>query len=125
MSYGSKSIDDWVDDVHKLAVSKGWWDGVDVPSADQILAKLMLVNTELAEAAERVRSPDFKPDEYWETRGAVGKPGKPDGFGVELGDAVIRLMDLCGKLKISLERSIRNKHYYNETRPQRHGGKRA
>jgi NTP pyrophosphatase (non-canonical NTP hydrolase) len=125
MGYGNKSIDDWVDDVHALANAKGWWNGIDEPSADQILAKLMLVNTELAEAAERVRAPDFKPKEFFLTRGAIGHPGKPDGFGVEIADAVIRLMDLCGKLGFSLEKCIREKFYYNETRPERHGGKRA
>lgn len=125
MGYGSKSIDDWVDDVHALAVSKGWWDGVEEPSADEILAKMMLVVSELSEAAERVRSPDFNPREFWAEPGPHGMQGKPEGFGVEMADAFIRMMDLCGKLRVPLEQRIRDKHYYNETRPRRHGGKRA
>jgi len=121
MSYGNRSIDDWVDAVHALARSKGWWNGslVSEPSADEVIAKIMLVVTELSEAVERVRDPKFKPNEYFTTK------GKPDGFGVELADATIRIMDLCGRLGISLETMIRQKSAYNETRPNRHGGKRA
>lgn len=116
------TINDWVRDIHALAVNKGWWDGVEIPTADQILSKLMLVVSELSEAAERVRAPNFEPTEFWRI---AHEGGKPDGFGVELADAAIRLMDLCGKLGIDLEQCVRDKHGFNGTRAHRHGGKRA
>lgn len=120
MSYGSKSIDDWVDDVHKLARSKGWWDGAEnrALTPDEILAKLMLVVTEVSEAAEvvRVKIPGIPLADVETTI-----KGKPEGFSIEIADAVIRLFDLCGRMGIDLEQAIRNKHQFNTTRPCRHG----
>jgi hypothetical protein len=46
---------------------------------------------------------------------------KPEGLVVELADAVIRCMDLCGALGLDLEEAIRAKHEYNLSRPYRHG----
>ena len=129
MGYGSKSISDWVDDVHKTARSKGWWTPYEARqgairelSADQVLSKLMLVVSELAEACEEVRKPGFSTADF---RAAWAIHEKPEGFHIELADAVIRIFDLCGAMGIDLEQAIRNKQIYNERRPQRHGGKRA
>ena len=121
----SKTITEWVAEVHGLARSKGWWTPYDegalrTLSADQVLSKLMLVTTELAEAAEEVRLPNFDPHAIKE-----GVASKPEGFTVELADAVIRLLDLAGAMGLDLEAAIREKHAYNATRPTRHGGKRA
>lgn len=55
----------------------------------------------------------------------LGPTEKPEGFIVELADAVIRIADLAGALGLDLEAAIRVKHVYNATRPQRHGGKRC
>jgi hypothetical protein len=53
-----------------------------------------------------------------------GKPiSKPEGFGVELADAVIRIADLAYLTGIDLETLIREKHQYNATRPFKHGRK--
>lgn len=115
------TIHNWIARVHGTAVAKGWWEGSNMPepTADEILSKLMLVVSELGEATERVRAPGFAPRELWIDA------DKPDGFGVELADAVIRIMDLCGRLGIDLEDCIQRKADYNRTRPARHGGKRA
>lgn len=48
---------------------------------------------------------------------------KPEGALTELADVVIRAMDLCQALGLDLERAIRTKHYYNLSRPFRHGKK--
>jgi len=150
MGYGSKSISDWIDDVHALARKRGWWVPYEARegalrelSADQVLAKLMLVVTEIAEAAEEVRLSNFKPREtsfeifgapdgrltrekFREDQGRYPDEDiKPLGFPSELADAVIRIFDLCGAMGIDLEQAIREKHAHNETRAQRHGGKRA
>jgi NTP pyrophosphatase (non-canonical NTP hydrolase) len=130
MGYGSKSIDDWARDVHKLAREKGWWTPYEARegalrelSADQLLGKLMLAVSELAEACEEVRRPDFVPRKIYLTGGGENK--KPEGFGIELADCVIRIFDLAKACGIDIEQCVRDKHYYNETRPQRHGNKRA
>jgi NTP pyrophosphatase (non-canonical NTP hydrolase) len=44
-------------------------------------------------------------------------------FEEELADAVIRIFDLAGLLKIQIGSYILQKHKYNAGRPHRHGGK--
>lgn len=147
------TIKDWIDVCHGLAREKGWWtpylareNAIRELSADQVLSKLMLVVTELAEAAEEVRLPNHDPRlvyfesnggpaegvlgtkvpyERWQAaRGSEAMP-KPEGFGVEVADAVIRIFDLCGAMGVDLEAAVKLKHEYNARRSQRHGNKRA
>ena len=60
----------------------------------------------------------------WREPGDVVE-GKPEGFVVELADAVIRIADLCGALGLDLSVAVEAKHAYNVQRPFRHGGKLA
>jgi NTP pyrophosphatase (non-canonical NTP hydrolase) len=79
-----------------------------------VAEKLMLMVSELAEAMEE--------DRNGRPRGEVRYVnGKPEGFGVELADCVIRIGDLCGRLGIDLEGLIEVKMKYNSTRPRKHG----
>jgi NTP pyrophosphatase (non-canonical NTP hydrolase) len=117
----SKSIAKLQKEIHDLAVEKGWWTDVKtqepVNPEDRIPEAIALIHSELSEALEEYRRGLLAP--Y-----AVAD-GKPEGFGIELADAVIRIMDLCGALNIDLEERIDTKHKYNKTRPYRHGNKRA
>lgn len=72
---------------------------------DSMLGKLMLVVTELAEAAEAVRKND------------------PDNFVEEIADTFIRLMDITGTMKIDIEKAIARKMEINAGRPFRHNKK--
>lgn len=101
--------------VHDLAKDKGWYDGVSITN-DWILSRLMLKVSELAEACEEVRKPGFEPDRIYYT-----DKGKPEGYGIELADCVIRIMDTCEALGIDLQEMILEKHEYNKTRPYKHG----
>ncbi len=74
-----------------------------VTNKENMLEKLMLAVTELAEAAEDVRHAN------WEH------------FGEEIADCVIRLLDICGALNINLQKELANKMRINEKRPYRHG----
>jgi NTP pyrophosphatase (non-canonical NTP hydrolase) len=72
-----------------------------------VLSWLLLVVTEVVEAAEAVRK------------------GDTSNLCEELADVCIRVFDVAATLGIDLERAIEAKMAYNETRPYRHGGKLA
>ncbi len=83
---------------HSIAVEKGFWD-----KERNIGEALMLIVTELAEAMEAHRTNDQA------------------NFKEELADTFIRLLDLCGGLKIDIEEEIAKKSERNKNRPYRHG----
>jgi hypothetical protein len=147
------TIRELVDRSHSLAKSKGWhelWpDGATKSHVVNVPEKLALIHSEVSEALEEYRkhgvrmrcghcngtttrastdSPDQVPCEcgrgFLEVYTYDGGP-KPEGFVVELADAVIRIADLCGALGLDLAGAIETKHRFNETRSFRHGGKRA
>lgn len=104
------TINELIEASHNTAVDKGWW-----TLPPNIPEKLALIHSEISEALEAYR--DGKMETY------THENGKPDGFEVELADAVIRIADLCGYLNIDLESAILRKAAYNSTRQFRHGGK--
>jgi len=104
------------DRVHTLAVEKGWYDGRENLDATTIGSMLALVHSELSEALEELRDGQRPGDVHYK-HGSQ----KPEGFGVELADAIIRILDLCGALHIDIERCVALKHAYNHTRERRHG----
>lgn len=77
--------------------------------------KLTLITSELSEAQDHLRDGREPDDVFYDEK------GKPDGFGVELADAVIRIADLCGALDIPLDSLIEEKLAYNKTRGHKHG----
>ena len=111
------TIHELVANAHANSLSKGWWDD----KSDNFPEKLMLIVAEAAEAMEEYRNTHSDS----ELNGVYYVQGKPEGFPVELADVVIRVADLCGRLNIDLDHVIDLKMKYNETRPRRHGGKRA
>ena len=72
---------------------------------DMMLGKLMLVVSEIGEAAEAVRKEDI------------------ENFKEELADTFIRLMDITASCGINIEQEIVNKMMKNIQRPFRHGKK--
>ncbi|OGW96736.1 MAG: hypothetical protein A2Y04_02785 [Omnitrophica WOR_2 bacterium GWC2_45_7] len=83
---------------HSIAVEKGFWE-----EKRNIGEALMLIVTELAEAMEAYRVQDDA------------------NFREEIADAFIRLLDLCGGLKIDIEEEIFKKSLKNKNRPYKHG----
>ena len=93
-----KSINELASLCHAVAAEKGFWD-----SERNIGEALMLIVTELAEAMEAHRVQDKA------------------NFNEELADTFIRLLDLCGGLKIDIEEEINKKYLKNKSRPYKHG----
>lgn len=105
-------INDLMHRAHVTARLHGFWEympkwGEPGRDARHILSLLMLVSTELAEAAEEVRK------------------GTLEKFGEELADVVIRVFDIAFALGVDLEAAILAKMEKNEQRTYLHGGKRA
>ena len=111
---------------HRAAEEKGFWDG----GGHNIGEKLMLIVSELGEALEALRKdkhtdPGDLPivdhsDSTFENNFRVLVK---DTFEDELADAVIRIADLAGHLRIDLEKHVELKLRYNKTRPYKHGKK--
>ena len=102
----SNKINKLGDQIVKWRIKKGFT----TPSSfktekerDYMLAKLMLVVTEVAEASEAVRHNDM------------------ENFKEEIADALIRLLDIGRTMKLDLEKDIANKMDVNYTRPKKHG----
>jgi NTP pyrophosphatase (non-canonical NTP hydrolase) len=107
------NIANFVMEAHGIAEDHGFWDGDQPPNIPE---KLALIHSELSEALECMRDGIPLDRPYRDN-----KTGKPEGFAVELADAVIRIADLCGYLGIDLEYAIELKMSYNRTRPHKHG----
>lgn len=95
------------DSCHGAAVAGGWWHDIHTgaPLERNVGEMLMLIVSEVAEAMEGARK-DL-PDDKLHHRKMLE---------VELGDAVIRIFDLAGGLKLNLGDAIAEKLAYNAAR---------
>lgn len=93
-----RSLNELAQLCHSIAVEKGFWE-----KERNIGEALMLIVTELAEAMEAHRIKDDA------------------NFKEELADTFIRLLDLCGGLKIDIEDEVCKKALRNKSRPYKHG----
>lgn len=103
-----------------------------------ITEKLALIHEEISEALGEIRS-GYTPGEvyYRDTKGVFGEFDatfdeqrytedgtpilKPEGFGMELADAMIRIADTSHLTGIDLPALVLEKARYNATRPYKHG----
>lgn len=96
--------------------------------------KLLMMDGEIAEAMEVYRNPRMELHKtYVEEGGAlverkeddVDPRKKSEGFGTELGDALIRGLHLSREMGLNIGRAVLRKMLQNAQREYRHGGKRA
>ena len=106
-----RSFNELQEDIFTLMQKNGFWD--DITNPLKFAEKIALVHSEVSEALEAHRNPD-KRDKHLPHRNPIG---------VELADAVIRIMDLAEALHIDLATIIVEKHEFNASRPHKHGKK--
>ena len=93
MGYGFGQLNEYVDRAHRIAKDHGFWNPGNIREefVAYTLAKLRLIVTEVAEAAEALRKDDA------------------ENFHEELADICIRVFDLAGSQQFNLEQTIVNK----------------
>lgn len=114
----STTLNELSRDIHADNVSRGFYD-----EKREIGTALMLIVSEVAEALEADRK-----DKHAKLETFLCCP-TPDNFKVfmkdsfedEIADAIIRLLDLCGHLKINIDAHVNAKLAYNRTRGYKHG----
>ena len=99
----TKSLNEYAKETHQIAVDHGFSFPTSIDQTTEVLAKLMLISTEVAEAAEAVRV------------------GDEANLAEELSDVVIRVLDFSYGLGIDLQQAIDNKMMENRRRPYKHG----
>lgn len=120
MTYPQR-INEVVDAAHENAVSKGFYDDIDmltgyfekhempaqsaIAKRDFVLAQLALVGSEVSEAVDAIRRKGIQHSDVEE----------------ELADVIIRVCDLAGYLDFNLGRAVQQKMKFNESRPRKHG----
>ena len=87
-------------------------------------ADIALMHSELSEALEAYRDPKRVITDIYRISD-TDYQSKPEGVGVELADAIIRICESCEYHGIPLGYAIMAKLTYNKTRPHMHGGKRC
>lgn len=113
--YGYKpGISHWMKASNDLAHEKGWYEE---GKQSTFVEKMMLIVSECSEVVEEYRAGKAMNEVYFSEK------GKPEGIPIECADIFIRLMDTCQEYGIDLESAVNQKHEFNKTRPNRHGGK--
>lgn len=105
---------------HEYAKPKGFWDG----DAGNEKGKLLLMHTELSEAAEVMREGDSEyviKEEHPYVNMEQTRPFSK--LEMELADTIIRILDYAEFKGFNIGEAILAKHEINMQRPFKHGGK--
>ncbi len=121
------NINQYCERAYETGVNHGWYEN----GPPNVGERLMLIVSEIAEAMEfyRENGRDISTLREHELRGIPKElfyrtsDNKPDGFWIEIADAVIRIFDFCGAYGINLEYLVDEKMAFNDTRPYKHGKK--
>lgn len=121
-----EDLNTWARRVAELANRKGFRDDLADPCGVDAMARYTAnLHGEVSELWEAARGGklDALCDKAEKMRDAGIKP--LTCAEEELADIIIRALDTAAVLGIDIDRAVRLKHAFNETRPHRHGGKLA
>lgn len=113
------TLDELQRESYRIAEEHGFWD--DKPEKFDIFfvsTHLAMAAGELVGEAQQELRDGHEPLEVYYN---ADRPDKPEGFPMELADAVIRIAQLAQAYGIDLTRAIRLKQKFNESRPYKHG----
>lgn len=99
-------------EIHRNNIDHGFW----AEERSNLYEKLALAHSEISEALEVLRD-GHDPAQVWYRT----TDSKPEGFGMELADTVIRLLDVAERCGIDLWGCVEEKHEFNKSRPFMHG----
>ncbi len=98
-------LNDLAHNIREVNKANGW--GIKEPSEHQKMVQLMLIVTEVAEAAEAYRKDD------------------EENLVEELADVIIRTLDMAAYWDYDIDKAVKDKIEKNKTRSYRHGGKKV
>lgn len=105
-------------DVLRVNQANGWFED-DRTVGDDIA----LLHSEASEMLEAYREGGLEDQtETWNDPEAL-RLAKPEGFGSEAADVLIRLLDTCERRRVDLAWEFERKLAFNGTRGHKHGGK--
>lgn len=120
----SMTLGDLTERVYQINLEKGWVDDDRTVGDD-----CALLHSEISEMLEEFRTGNQLEHVYFtqpngfplDPAVSPGPKDKPEGFGIELADLLIRVVDVAKRDHIDLERCLEVKLRFNATRPYRHG----
>ena len=111
----ARMLDELAEVLHQINVSKGF------SHRDNPFRGLMLIVTEVAEAADALRNKCKDMTEEDAFRAVWTEGGKEEGVAVELADTVVRALAMCWEFGLPIGQILMRKVAYNRTRPFKHG----
>lgn len=118
-----QSIEEMQGEVYAVNVANGWFD-----QDRSVEADIALLHSEVSEMLEAYRDNGLEDATFGPVKLEQGTgrwiPPKPEGFGSELADVFIRVLDTAQRRGIDLRAEYERKIRYNKTRGYHHGGKR-
>ncbi len=112
------ALRDAADRVYVVNQENGWFESERTVGED-----IALLHSEVSEMLEAYRDGGLEDQTNYTSGGLSLDPPKPEGFGSEAADVLIRLLDTCKRRGVDLAAEFERKLAWNQTRGHRHGGK--